>query len=316
MQTVGLSAAAKRSSPIASREYPRAADGAWVRHPDWMSASSRCCWNSPVRRGSLAAGDCDGLRARLAARTLPGVSSSRRLPSGDPGRGGSRALGADVGRAALVACDIYRPEFDCMMRKQRHSVLRCLHQRDHWNDPLQRLLRGLLRRHRGVRRQRTPDVETLRQWRDGHLPSGAPAQRGMRILASIYRTLGPMMARRITPRSRLARHLWQLAVGPLASQLRRRAACPSRAHHRTRTGPNLRSDNPSMAGQRRRRPAAWPWPRWAERAARAGWAPDRRECLLGPVISRGSTDAPSPAGTIGGRSALPDARVVALSRIP
>ncbi|MGH3804909.1 MAG: M64 family metallopeptidase, partial [Pseudonocardiaceae bacterium] len=82
-----------------------------------------------------------------------------------------------------MACDIYRPEFDCMMRTNGTSFcavcIDAIAGRINYD-----IIFGDCFVATAVYSDRShPDVETLRRWRDRHLQQGAAAARPMRTLA-------------------------------------------------------------------------------------------------------------------------------------
>jgi hypothetical protein len=119
-----------------------------------------------------------------------------------------------------MACDIYRPEFDCMMRTNGVAFCAvCI-------DAIASRIRydvvfGDCFVATAVYGDRAhPDVEALRRWRDRHLRVGARARRPMRVLVALYRIVGPRLARSITPESRLAGALRRRVIAPLATYVR------------------------------------------------------------------------------------------------
>jgi hypothetical protein len=124
--------------------------------------------------------------------------------------------------ARYFHCGLSRPAFDCRMRTSATGFCEvcvaaildvvfvqtgsspCLVASAVYGDP------------------RHPDVETLRRWRDRHLAPGAPWRPAMRLLAAGYGRAGPVLARLVQPRPRLARLLRARVLAPFAAALRRR----------------------------------------------------------------------------------------------
>jgi IgA Peptidase M64 len=121
--------------------------------------------------------------------------------------------------AKYFHCGLSRPEFDCRMRTSatgfcavcRPVILDvifvqtrsspCLVASAVYGDP------------------RHPDVETLRRWRDRHLAPGAAWIPAMRLLVAGYGRAGPVLARLVQPRPRLARLLRARVLAPFAAAL-------------------------------------------------------------------------------------------------
>lgn len=119
------------------------------------------------------------------------------------------------------ACDIYRPEYDCMMRT--NGVPFC--------QVCQYAIAGLVRQEIFFGEcfvssavygdPHHPDVLTFRQWRDRHLRRPWPGRIPMTVVQSVYGIAGPPAARWISRRPLLAVRCRRSAFEPLARRLRR-----------------------------------------------------------------------------------------------
>jgi IgA Peptidase M64 len=65
-----------------------------------------------------------------------------------------------------------------------------------------------------------PDVTALREWRDRHLAPGARGRSAMRVLTSVYRSVGPRLAALTQRRPQLKRRLRERVFAPWARMVR------------------------------------------------------------------------------------------------
>lgn len=119
------------------------------------------------------------------------------------------------------ACDIYRPEYDCMMRNNGQSF--CLICQD--------AIIGVIRQEAWFGEcfvssaihgnPHHSDVQTFRQWRDRQLQGPAGGRVAMRALMEVYGVLGPIAARWVKRHPLVAIWCRRRVLGSLARRLRR-----------------------------------------------------------------------------------------------